>query len=39
MKFLKLKLVIMLKYQNIKTFLQKAYVKNPSEKGFLIKKF
>ena len=28
----------MLKYQNIKTFLQKGYVKNPSGKGFLIKK-
>ena len=28
----------MLKYQNIKTFLQKDYVKNPSGKGFLINK-
>ena len=34
---LNLKLVILLKYQNIKTFSQKVYTRNWSEKVFMIK--
>ena len=37
-KILNLKLVILLEYQNIKTFLKKKFVPNWSEKVFVIKK-
>ena len=37
-KVLNLKLVIMLEYENIKTFLQKAMLENSLEKFFVIKK-
>ena len=35
---LNLKLVILLKYQNVKTFLQKAILQNWSQEVFVIKK-
>ena len=38
MKVLNLKLMILLEYQNTKTFLQKEYVANWSEEVFEIKK-
>ena len=38
MKVLNLKLMILLEYQNTKTFLQKEYVANWSEEVFGIKK-
>ena len=37
-KVLNLKLVIMLEYENIKTFLQKAMLENSLKKFFVIKK-
>ena len=38
-KILNLKLVILLEYQNIKSFFAKFYIPNWSEKGYVIKKF
>ena len=38
MKILNLKLVILLEYQNVKTFFQKDYVLNQSEEVFVINK-
>ena len=38
-KILNLKLVILLEYQNIKSFFAKFYIPNWSEKVYVIKKF
>ena len=38
-KILNLKLVILLEYQNIKSFFAKIYIPNWSEKVYVIKKF
>ena len=38
-KILNLKLIILLEYQNIKSFFPKFYIPNWSEKVYVIKKF